>query len=227
MFKVYTLNIDNQDYTIKITKRKNSSSLKLKYDLKTQTLQLSIPYWSNYSKGLEFVKSQSIWIADKVKSQQSNLIKPNKIMCAGEYLDITYQINDKNKITKTQNTLLIQHKQDENPNVLLLKFLKNQARKYFTKLSDYYCKQLNVSYETIIITDSKGKWGSCSALKNLRYNFRVIMAPLFVIEYLVIHEVCHLIHFNHSKNFWDLLNTLTPYTTDAKLWLKNNITTLY
>jgi predicted metal-dependent hydrolase len=227
MFKIYTININNKDYEIKITKRKNSSSLKLKYDLKTHKLQLSIPYFTTYAQGLDFVKSQNIWIETKVKSQQSNLINPSKIMCAGEYLDIIYKISAKNKITKHENKLLIEHNQNINPNELLLKFLKKQAKEYFTTISQEYAKKLNVSFEKVIITDSKSKWGSCSALKNLRYNFRLIMTPIFVIEYLIIHEVCHLVHFNHSSAFWDLLNSLTPHTKNAKLWLKNNITTLY
>jgi predicted metal-dependent hydrolase len=74
----------------------------------------------------------------------------------------------------------------------------------------------------ILIKDQKTRWGSCSSKGNLNFNWRLIMAPPRVIEYLVIHELTHLEHPDHSKRFWNKVAKRLPDYAESEVWLKEH-----
>lgn len=74
----------------------------------------------------------------------------------------------------------------------------------------------------VTIRDTSSRWGSCSANGSLNFSWRLILAPAFVLNYLAAHEVCHLVHLNHSAHFWRLAKSLCPDTDRAEAWLSAN-----
>jgi predicted metal-dependent hydrolase len=72
------------------------------------------------------------------------------------------------------------------------------------------------------IREQKTRWGSCSKKGNLNFNWKLIMSPPWVIDYVVIHEICHLRHLNHSKEYWALVEYYMPEYKSAREWLKKN-----
>lgn len=84
----------------------------------------------------------------------------------------------------------------------------------------YYQKQMGVSIGRICIKDVRSRWGSCSSKRNLNFNWRLVMAPLSVLDYVVVHELCHLKEMNHSKAFWALVEEILPDYTMQRKWLK-------
>jgi predicted metal-dependent hydrolase len=126
------------------------------------------------------------------------------------------------KVDEESDTLYLKVKSKQNFNGILEKFYRDLAYKYACERSDFYAKKLGVQFNNVRIKDTKTRWGSCSSNQNLNYNFRLILAPERVFDYLVIHEVCHLREMNHSKRFWNLVEGLMPdYKKQAK-WLKEN-----
>lgn len=85
---------------------------------------------------------------------------------------------------------------------------------------ELYAPKLGVNYGRVAIRDQRSRWGSCSAKHNLNFNWKLIMAPPQVLEYVVIHELCHLIEFNHSARFWRLVEGQMPEYEAWKKWLK-------
>ena len=83
-----------------------------------------------------------------------------------------------------------------------------------------YAPKIGVQFGRIAIRDQKSRWGSCSAKKNLNFNWKLIMAPEEALRYVVIHELCHLIEFNHSARFWSLVEKQMPEYEAWKKWLK-------
>lgn len=77
-------------------------------------------------------------------------------------------------------------------------------------------------YKRVSVRNQKARWGSCSAKKNINLNWRLIKCPRFVQEYIFIHELCHLIHMNHSKAFWNLVESHYPERKKAEKWLREN-----
>lgn len=70
--------------------------------------------------------------------------------------------------------------------------------------------ELKVKPKTIEVVESITKWGSCSSSKKLTFNYRLAMAPIEVIDYVIIHELCHLIHMNHDRSFWRRVGSIMP-----------------
>lgn len=87
-----------------------------------------------------------------------------------------------------------------------IKWYRDYTRKEITRLVDYYCVKQDVKYNKIYIKSQKTRWGSCSSKLNLNFNWKIILTPMHLINYLVIHEVCHLVYMDHSKNFWNLVS---------------------
>ncbi len=84
----------------------------------------------------------------------------------------------------------------------LKKFYFASCKKVVGERLKVYQKQLKVTPKSFTIEESRTKWGSCSSAKHLTFNYRLAMAPIEVIDYVVIHELCHLLHMNHDRSFW-------------------------
>lgn len=99
---------------------------------------------------------------------------------------------------------------------------RHAAKEYITKRADYFADQLGVTYNTITIRDQKTRWGSCSSKGNLSFNWRLILAPPKVLDYVVVHELCHRREMNHSPRFWALVESVMPDYKQHRKWLKDN-----
>lgn len=104
----------------------------------------------------------------------------------------------------------------------LLKWYKSQALETISHRVEKLSYLLKVNYNNIRIKDQKTRWGSCSQKGNLNFNWRLIKAPQWVLDYVVIHELCHLKHLNHSKEFWNMVEEYCEEYKNAKDWLNNN-----
>ena len=105
---------------------------------------------------------------------------------------------------------------------LIENFYRDQAGEYLAERSAFFAEKLNTNFNELRIKNTKSRWGSCSSKKNLNYNWRIMLAPKEVIDYLVVHEVCHLKQMNHSPAFWHLVARLDPNFKSHKKWLHEN-----
>lgn len=91
----------------------------------------------------------------------------------------------------------------------------------------YWSNIIGTHARAVRIREQKTRWGSCSGRGNLNFNWRLIMAPLWVLDYVVVHELCHLLELNHSPRFWNLVASAYPGYLEAKQWLKANGSRLF
>lgn len=104
----------------------------------------------------------------------------------------------------------------------LVVWYRSEAERLFSDRVSFYSQMMNVSVRSITVGDYSTQWGSCSFKKGtLRFNWRLIMAPLWVLDYLVVHELCHFKHPNHSAAFWSEVGRILPDYKIARAWLKN------
>lgn len=103
-----------------------------------------------------------------------------------------------------------------------LKVLRMQAEEVFLARTAFYAGKMGVSYGRITIRRQKTRWGSCSQSGNLNFNCLLMLAPPGVIDYVVVHELCHRIEMNHSPRFWKLVGEVYPDYNRWKRWLKEN-----
>jgi predicted metal-dependent hydrolase len=92
----------------------------------------------------------------------------------------------------------------------LKKFYINSCKTIVGERMKIYQKQLKVKPKIIEIVESKAKWGSCSSDRKLTFNYRLAMAPVEVIDYVIIHELCHLLHMKHYQSFWRRVGSIMP-----------------
>lgn len=99
---------------------------------------------------------------------------------------------------------------------------RNAAREVFTNRVEYYHRFTGGHYTSITIRDQKTRWGSCSSRGTLSFNYRLIYGPAGPLDYVVVHELCHLTHMNHSKDFWNMVERIMPDYRIYKQWLREH-----
>lgn len=102
----------------------------------------------------------------------------------------------------------------------LKKHYISSLKKLIPERIKLYESQLGLKHKSFDINDSKSQWGSCSSEKKLAFNYRLAMAPIEVIDYVVVHELCHLKHMNHDRSFWRLVGSILPDYKTSKDYLK-------
>lgn len=103
-----------------------------------------------------------------------------------------------------------------------IKKLADKALQHIPKRVSYFAKQIDVTYGKITIRNQKTRWGSCSSKGNLNFNCLLMLTPPEVIDYVVVHELCHRKEMNHSDAFWAEVEKILPYYKEQVKWLKEN-----
>jgi len=101
-----------------------------------------------------------------------------------------------------------------------LAWYRDEARKYFERRVQDLAARNGFHYNKIFIRSQKTRWGSCSKRKNLSFNWKLIKAPLHIIDYLILHELIHTEHMNHSRQYWQKVQSLYPDYKIASNWLQ-------
>lgn len=99
---------------------------------------------------------------------------------------------------------------------------RNLAKRLFRERIAMFSSITKIPYNKVKITDAKTRWGSCSSRKNLNFSWRLVMAPSPVIDYVLVHELAHIIELNHSPRFWNLVEQMFPDYKKYKRWLRDN-----
>lgn len=121
------------------------------------------------------------------------------------------------KKKKEQTELLeIKHLTDDE-----IRQLVTMAREYIPERVEYYAKIIGVDYGRITIRNQKTRWGSCSSKGNLNFNCILMLTPDEIIDYVVVHELCHRKEMNHSKAFWKEVENVLPSYKESVRWLRN------
>ena len=144
-----------------------------------------------------------------------------EVMESGEIKSVTVSLEDGIFLIKVPHDLKGDNRKEEIKR-RLVEWYKKEARSKYEERVEHYRKKLGVSYNKIFIRDQKTRWGSCSSKGNLNFNWRLIMAPLSIMDYIVVHELVHLIHPNHSRDFWKLVESVIPDYKEKKQWLRVN-----
>lgn len=183
-----------------------------------------------------YLKSKSNWILRAIKKiynqQPENLDKfSDQVSYLGISLNIVKKTNDRKvaeiKLEESRLVVDLDPCYQKGHAVEIENWLKEQAVRYINLKVLSLSAKMGLSYNKISIRNQKSRWGSCSHGKNLSFNWRLIMAPEPVIEYVIIHELSHLQEMNHSQAFWNLVEN---YCADAKKhrnWLNLNSSNLY
>jgi len=205
---------------------------------KTISLQItdnaSLIVRAPYNVTEEFIESVIVkhldWIEKKknnIQARDPKFVKKEFVNGEGFlYLGRSYRL----KITKNQekplifqdNYFFLSKEYLPIARELFIGWYKEKAYGKISERVEWYAKKRGFTYNKVNITDANKRWGSCSAKGNLNFSWRLIMAPLPIVDYVVVHELVHLVEKNHAKTFWDKVKMLMPDYEKHDEWLKRN-----
>lgn len=173
----------------------------------------------------EIVYEKAKWINSKVDKIKNRIQLPkNKIMFLGEEKEIKIIVQkylNREFVIEYKDSLMLNIKCEENIEKILKKYLKEQLVKILETKINKYSKYFNIKPKEVKVKEQKKRWGSCSYDNRIFINWKLIMAKDSVLEYVLIHEMCHMVHKNHSKDFYKEVEKILPDFKESEKWLKD------
>jgi predicted metal-dependent hydrolase len=213
------------DYHVQYSKRK-TLNISVERD---RSIIVRSPEHLTEDKIAKIVHSKRQWIKEKLThSQKYPVISDSKEFISGEslmYLGRNYQllvVDEEIQGIEFSQRFRISRSSQPVANKLFKEWYLQQALKKIEPLATRFAKSLGVKYNQFKTSEMKYRWGSCTPANNIIFNWRIIKAPTYVVEYLVAHELVHLLEPNHTPRFWNILSIQVPDFQRAKNWLKIN-----
>lgn len=209
------------EYTLNLKNRK-SISIKIKDD---GIVYVSAPIGIDYDVIDNIVKKKWSWILKAINKITSyKFINDEKVLLLGKYYNLIVKKSIRDSIYIENDNVIVNSPFIEDIYIrkILVQWYKKISLDIIEQRVMMCAEKTLLNPSKIIIRDQKSIWGSCNSKKEIRLNWRLVLMPYFVIDYIIIHELCHIIHMNHSKDFWDLVNRYCPNYKESKNWLKEN-----
>lgn len=174
----------------------------------------------------KFVEDKQEWIRSKLmlvsktRNKFEDVVNYRKFLLYGNKYSLL--LSDVRHIETNEKFQIVIPKKTEPDKILkLLKsWYKKTAKQILEERLSFLESRIKLKSAMLKIGDSKGRWGSCNSKGVICLNFRVIMLPPAIIDYVIVHELCHLVEMNHSKNFWKLVETFLPDMENLKNQIK-------
>ncbi len=135
------------------------------------------------------------------------------------------EVNKKPDFNKDTDRRLLIETPSEDEDLLkkaMIRFYKQECKKIVESRLGHYQPYFKIKPRSITITSNKKNWGSCSSLRELTFNWKLVMAPMEVVDYVVVHEMCHMVHMNHDRSFWRLVGKFIPDYENRQQWLRDS-----
>ena len=214
------------EFEVKIqrTSRKKTVSLEIREGF----VQIIAPKTLSEKEIENIIIKKTKWIRNKLLIQKSKTSYKSKEFVSGEsfsYLGKNYPlkiVNSKKPYVEIKEDRIFVYKKMKGRSVraLLENWYKQQGLKLFEKKTKKYQEIIGVKPSNISTRTYSRTWGSCSSKKDITFNWLILMAPHSVIDYVVVHELCHLIHHNHSPKYWRTVKSFYPNYKEKIEWLR-------
>ena len=214
--------LSNQRYPYQFIRSKRAKYLRLKL-AHSGELSVVVPEGISLKKASLFVDSQVAWLEGKLPQLQfsdpARYTKPEvlELKYLGESWSLNYlpdseetsiKITTDTSLTQLQCSGLVDDKDLLNRTIGL--WLKSKAESVIPQRLSYLAETHGFHYRRVTIRGQKTRWGSCSNQKNINLNYKLLFLPPAMVDYVLIHELCHTLEMNHSKRFWTLVEDCDP-----------------
>lgn len=177
----------------------------------------------------KFLDAKKFWLFEKMKSDQKYpSLKRKKEFISGEsipYLGRNYLLKVSREAlgdVHFNGHFLISSAGEGSVQDLLRQWYVDQAQRLLEEKARFFAQALGVEFREVLVRGMRTRWGSCSKNNNLSFSWRIMKAPPYVIDYIVVHELAHLLEANHTARFWNIVAVQVPGWQKAKAWLKDN-----
>ncbi len=193
------------------------------------TLIVRAPFGIDEKKIWEVIKKHSDWIEKKKKEIEARdpkvlkkeFVNGEGFLYLGKYYKL-YIVDNQDIPLKLEDGFYLSRSFLDKAREVFIDWYKKEAFDIISERVKWYAQKSNLKHNKINITSAQKRWGSCSSNGNLNFSYRLIMAPIPVIDYVVVHELAHLEERNHGKNFWIKVKMLMPDYKKREEWIKEN-----
>ena len=231
-----TLTFENFDVTVIRSSRRKTATIKV--DL--EGVSVRIPADLPLARIEKLVAEKTAWIERKLAEakrkqrgiagqveRSSTLADGSRIMVQGQHLPLRLIASDQMKVVQSSDRLEVYADADliadkEQLRALVEQWLYRRAVEELNFCVNVYKQRVGATPSRIQIKDYRARWGSCKPDGSIQLNWRLIHAPMHIMDYVVVHELCHLLEMNHSKHFWSEVERVEPQYKMKRQWLKDN-----
>lgn len=219
---------NNHSHPYQLVNSKRAKYIRLKLSNKG-VLSVVVPLGISHKAAHKFVKSKTTWVEKHLQNitvpEKPTAIKLINLKLLDEQWSIEYLNEGRSYIEYEEQvacTLLIKGDigNSELIHKIINQWLKNYARDYFPQMLNKLAELHGFHYQGLSIRAQKTRWGSCSSKKNINLNCKLLLMPEAVVNYVMIHELCHTIEMNHSHKFWSLVEDCDPDYKEHRKILK-------
>ncbi|MCL5666591.1 MAG: M48 family metallopeptidase [Patescibacteria group bacterium] len=210
-------------YPLVYSKRRSVSII-----IKHGKVEVRAPQRANLAQIKKFVSSKQGWI-DKALARHRQRQIPEKKFTEGEqllFLGKNYPLriseNYFSRLRMEQGIFLLSKFRQRSAKSQFEDWYRRRAKEFLTERCQYYGRLMNVKYQKITITGAATRWGSCSRKGTINFSWKLALAPPEIVDYVAVHELAHLRHHNHSKEFWRFVAMYFPNFRMAKKWLNQS-----
>lgn len=239
MKDVEIIKINNREVPLSIRKSGRARRMSLRFHIEDGNFELVVPKLILKFEINRFLKKHSSWIEKqwlKLEKQIKKKPKPkyetgDKFYYLGEEVELIVRPTEKKRpiarIRENKMIVNLYHKISKEDGIKTVKktlevFYKSKAEEVIHDRLQYFNEYYKLKYNRVTMRNQKSRWGSCSIRKNLNFNWKLVMAPIEVLDYVVVHEMCHLKEMNHSVRFWKLVSEKMPDYKMYRKWLREN-----
>ena len=215
-------------YSVKRSSRRTKVTITIERDRK---VVVHAPSHASDEAIVRIVEAKRKWIYEKTRHSQKNTGRPHppgKELVNGEsalYLGRSYRIEVVDKETKCirfDRRFLIPASLANQKKGAMREWYIARANERILPRVVKQARELGVSFGKARIVDSRYRWGSCTIRDNINLNWRLIKVPMFVVDYVIAHELAHLLESNHTPRFWNIVKTQVPTMDRARSWLREH-----
>ena len=216
------VDVEGEMVPVKIRRNPRARRISMRADAVKREIRITMPNYTPTSTAMDFVAKKQQWIATRLQSApDATPISPGgEIAVEGEAHVIEWQADWPRRVGRSDGVLYV-----GGPETMvegrILRWLKSEARQVYSEEIAHYCACAGETAPRLSLGDPRSRWGSCSSRGTISLSWRLIMAPASVRRSVVAHEVAHMRHMDHSRDFYAWLDTL--YEGDRKAadrWLK-------
>jgi len=231
---LHTVEVGEQriDYTIRLSRAARRARIRVA----PAGVEVVLPADSGLDRAKSFLQENGDWLLDQIaffKRAGSFRIETSTNECAYILFKGVKTATEVIEVESRRRHALITYESNclkvtvprggvVNPLASLRNWLRREARRRIHERLTARAREINVKFDRVFIRGQRTRWGSCSSRKNLSFNWRLVMAPPEVLDYLVVHELAHLIEPNHSIKFWLIVKSYCPRYEHHRAWLKQH-----
>jgi len=172
-------------------------------------------------KNTGWIKRTLARLRKRPQAKQKEFVSGEEFLFLGKSYPLEVQ-NDTQEPLDLRDGFILNEKQRSRGRAFFIEWYKKEAKKIIAARVEWWAQRFGLAYNSVNITCANRRWGSCAPNDRLNFSWRLVMAPMRVIDYVVVHELAHLPHKNHSRRFWNKVKTMYPDYKNAQTWLREN-----